>query len=449
VIQIPKLEDFAHQGVSHDPGLSAGTTGAPAAGAARVGFSTTNGQEVTAIWPTTLANTSVTVNGEPAPLYYVSPTQINAQMPLDIAPGYATMIVKTGSTVSNSVAATVPATANPGILDLRLEPRPRAEPSFLDVELHVGRGAVRQRHRGVFHRRRTGARRQCADHRPRAAVHSDLPCAGIRRLVSGRHSDSDRCHRLAQPDSERCRNDVEHNGGLDKLVHRPKSPLGNNLKKTLPSRHAQHADSAQNQANRMLRMAAQKVSHSLRDFQDDVLAECVTQNRHNADVLRSVVANAPGVPRRHSCRCRPIVSIARGTGGVETSVDAARTSVAIAFRITMGMKTPGSSGGGEKLGTAYSVHASQKALLGVNENLYPLQPRLPYAFLVSQLPLARCRINSESKPGAAICPTSSKLTACGAVARKFGFSQHHHGSENSRHLRKGFELLTRRPHPMQ
>jgi O-methyltransferase len=43
------------------------------------------------------------------------------------------------------------------------------------------------------------------------------------------------------------------------------------LKKTLPNRHAQHANSAQNQANRMLRMAAQKVLHSLRDFQDDVL----------------------------------------------------------------------------------------------------------------------------------------------------------------------------------
>jgi hypothetical protein len=34
-------------------------------------------------------------------------------------------------------------------------------------------------------------------------------------------------------------------------------PLGNNLKKALPSRHAQHPDTAQNQANRMLRMAAQ------------------------------------------------------------------------------------------------------------------------------------------------------------------------------------------------
>ena len=34
---------------------------------------------------------------------------------------------------------------------------------------------------------------------------------------------------------------------------------------------------------------------------------------------------------------------------------------------------------------------------------------------------ARCRINSESKPGAAICPTSSQLTAYGAVARISGF----------------------------
>jgi hypothetical protein len=36
----------------------------------------------------------------------------------------------------------------------------------------------------------------------------------------------------------------------------------------------------------------------------------------------------------------PLVSIARETG-VEMSLDAARTSVSIAFRITMGMKTPG------------------------------------------------------------------------------------------------------------
>src|SRR5208282_2674167 len=36
--------------------------------------------------------------------------------------------------------------------------------------------------------------------------------------------------------------------------------------------------------------------------------------------------------------------------GIEMSLDAARTSVPIAFRTTMGMKTRGSSGGGEKWG---------------------------------------------------------------------------------------------------
>jgi uncharacterized protein (TIGR03437 family) len=64
---------------------------------------------------TTLVNVTVTVNGELAPLFYVSATQINAQMPADTAPGVATVIVKNGSTVSNAVAVTVPATGTPGI----------------------------------------------------------------------------------------------------------------------------------------------------------------------------------------------------------------------------------------------------------------------------------------------------------------------------------------------
>ena len=65
--------------------------------------------------PTSELTTSVTVNGEAAPLFYVSPTQVNAQMPLDIQPGVATVVVSTGSTVSNAAAITVPATAVPGI----------------------------------------------------------------------------------------------------------------------------------------------------------------------------------------------------------------------------------------------------------------------------------------------------------------------------------------------
>jgi uncharacterized protein (TIGR03437 family) len=66
--------------------------------------------------PTTALTTMVTVNGEAAPLFYVSPTQINAQMPEDIQPGLATVIVKNGSATSNSVAVTVPATGTPGIV---------------------------------------------------------------------------------------------------------------------------------------------------------------------------------------------------------------------------------------------------------------------------------------------------------------------------------------------
>ncbi len=65
--------------------------------------------------PTILRSTGVTVNGEAAPLFYVSDGQINAQMPLDIKPGNATIIVRNGSSASNSVAITVPAAGTPGM----------------------------------------------------------------------------------------------------------------------------------------------------------------------------------------------------------------------------------------------------------------------------------------------------------------------------------------------
>lgn len=72
--------------------------------------------------PTTLANGSVTVNGEAVPLYAVDNKAlgaeglINAQMPLDIQPGVATLVVKNGTGVSNAVAINIPATAQPGVL---------------------------------------------------------------------------------------------------------------------------------------------------------------------------------------------------------------------------------------------------------------------------------------------------------------------------------------------
>jgi uncharacterized protein (TIGR03437 family) len=64
--------------------------------------------------PNTLLSTSVTVNGLPAPLYYVSPTQINAQLPVTTNLGLATIIVKNGSSTSNAAAFSVPPTG-PGI----------------------------------------------------------------------------------------------------------------------------------------------------------------------------------------------------------------------------------------------------------------------------------------------------------------------------------------------
>ncbi len=58
----------------------------------------------------------MTVNGEQAPLFYVDPNQINAQMPEDIKPGVATVVVKNGSSTSNAAAVTIPSTGTPGIV---------------------------------------------------------------------------------------------------------------------------------------------------------------------------------------------------------------------------------------------------------------------------------------------------------------------------------------------
>jgi uncharacterized protein (TIGR03437 family) len=70
--------------------------------------------------PKTLDGATVTVNGEQAPIYYANDKAlitsgiINAQMPWDIAPGLATIVVKNGTAASNSVAVQVLAAA-PGI----------------------------------------------------------------------------------------------------------------------------------------------------------------------------------------------------------------------------------------------------------------------------------------------------------------------------------------------
>jgi uncharacterized protein (TIGR03437 family) len=74
------------------------------------------GSAVAVPLPYTIQGASVTVNGEPAPLFYADTMQIDAQMPWDI-PGntVATVIVKNGTVPSNAAAVYVPATATPGL----------------------------------------------------------------------------------------------------------------------------------------------------------------------------------------------------------------------------------------------------------------------------------------------------------------------------------------------
>jgi uncharacterized protein (TIGR03437 family) len=101
--------------VANAAGVSGGTPPGSLFSIYGSGLSTGTAQPTSTTYPTTLGGASVTVNGEPAPLSYASPTQINAEMPLDIQGAVATVVVKVGTTVSNAVAATVPATAVPGI----------------------------------------------------------------------------------------------------------------------------------------------------------------------------------------------------------------------------------------------------------------------------------------------------------------------------------------------
>lgn len=64
--------------------------------------------------PTSLANVSVSIAGRPAPLFFVSPGQINAQLPYESAPGPATVIVAVNGVPSNAGAVTI-LPAAPGI----------------------------------------------------------------------------------------------------------------------------------------------------------------------------------------------------------------------------------------------------------------------------------------------------------------------------------------------
>jgi trimeric autotransporter adhesin len=63
---------------------------------------------------TILGGTTVNVNGKPIPLVFVSPGQINAQLPFEIQPGPATLVIQSGTLSSAAVKFTVTATG-PGV----------------------------------------------------------------------------------------------------------------------------------------------------------------------------------------------------------------------------------------------------------------------------------------------------------------------------------------------
>jgi uncharacterized protein (TIGR03437 family) len=66
------------------------------------------------VWPTQLGTTTVLVNGTPIPLFYVNPNQIDAQLPVNLAPGSAQLTVEAGGASSAAASFTVSAGA-PGV----------------------------------------------------------------------------------------------------------------------------------------------------------------------------------------------------------------------------------------------------------------------------------------------------------------------------------------------
>jgi len=79
-------------------------------------LATKDAQAVSVPLKTTLLATTVTVNGKAVPLFYVSPGQIDAQMPWEIPGGtVASVVVQNGTSTSNAAAVYVPATGTPGI----------------------------------------------------------------------------------------------------------------------------------------------------------------------------------------------------------------------------------------------------------------------------------------------------------------------------------------------
>lgn len=100
-------------------------------------FATQAAQPSTFPLPTTYAGVTVIANDIAMPLLYVSPTQINAQLPYSMPIGNASLVVRSGSNVSAPLLFTVTA-ASPGIF---FTPTGRAIAVNQDGSLNLSRGA--------------------------------------------------------------------------------------------------------------------------------------------------------------------------------------------------------------------------------------------------------------------------------------------------------------------
>jgi uncharacterized protein (TIGR03437 family) len=92
--------------------------------------------------PTSLAGVSVTFNGVRAPLYFVSPSQLNVQVPFEMVPGFANVTVTVnGQTDSQSVQV---ASVAPGIFTdgRRVVQFPSGNPGDILILYITGQGAV-------------------------------------------------------------------------------------------------------------------------------------------------------------------------------------------------------------------------------------------------------------------------------------------------------------------
>ncbi len=115
--------DFAHSSQAPVPAITAVVNGASFAGGSlapgeAITILGNNLANATATFssapPATLGGTSVSVNGQNIPLFYVSPTQINGQLPFEIPAGGATLKV-TANSVTSAATSIAVAAAAPGI----------------------------------------------------------------------------------------------------------------------------------------------------------------------------------------------------------------------------------------------------------------------------------------------------------------------------------------------